>query len=57
MTQENKWKYADLGGYKWVKPLESLKELESDRLPGPNWVDLSQNTQQWVDGTERDNFQ
>jgi hypothetical protein len=39
------------------KPLESLRDLECEGLPGLSGDDISQNNQQCGNGTERVQFQ
>ena len=41
----------ELPGWRVGEPLESPRDLGCERLPGLNGDDLSQNAQQWGDGT------
>ena len=47
----NESKYAKVGARGLGEPLESPRDLGCERLPGLNGDDLSQNAQQWGDGT------
>jgi hypothetical protein len=55
--QENGLKYAAVGIRGQSEPLESPRDLGYGRLPGLNGYDISQNAQQWGDGTGRDHLQ
>jgi hypothetical protein len=51
--QENEWKYAASGDGRREDPLERPRDLGWEGLPELNGGDLSQNAQQWGEGTQR----
>jgi hypothetical protein len=51
--QDNEWKYAASGGGRCGDPLEIPRDLGCEKLSGLNGGDLTQNAQQWGEGTRR----
>jgi hypothetical protein len=51
-SQQNEWKYAASESGRCGDPLESTRDLGSERLSGLNEHDLRRNAYQWGQGTQ-----